>query len=482
MKKLLIVEDEKMIRQGIRAMVERSGVEVEEILEGKNGEEALGILKSTKVDVMITDIRMPKMDGIELVKSVQSLQDKPQIVVVSGYDDFNYAVEVLRQGARDYLLKPIEREKLSSVLNKINQEIANQESQTTVIKQIGNQQFKYLILNEKINEEEVQAIEEQFSTLFLNEKYVVCFSNCTTGLPVHTKNAIVLNDVEGFTVLIVEERELQSLLQEELKEYSVGISQAHEGIRQLRAAYLEAASARKEAFVKCVPFCYYSEKEVEYEKIPEDFAEQFVQLFGSAKIEGSLSKMSNMIYKAKNNKISPEKLLSVSESILNQLIETYERIIEFDIREFEKLKDPLRYKNANEYFALFQDWITRMQQFILDEFNDYKNKEKINMAMKFIHENYAKDLNMAVVSNFISMNYSLFSLNFKQYTGMNFVNYLKKIRIDEAKKLLQETEDKIIDISQAVGYDNEKHFMKTFKSVCGVSPTEYRKNMHMGKK
>lgn len=84
---------------------------------------------------------------------------------------------------------------------------------------------------------------------------------------------------------------------------------------------------------------------------------------------------------------------------------------------------------------------------------------------------------MAVVSNHISMNYSLFSYVFKQYTGNNFVNYLKEIRIQEAKRLLEETDMKVIDISCRVGYENEKHFMKTFKATLGVSPTEYRKNM-----
>ena len=86
---------------------------------------------------------------------------------------------------------------------------------------------------------------------------------------------------------------------------------------------------------------------------------------------------------------------------------------------------------------------------------------------------------MAVVSNYISMNYSLFSYSFKQYTGSNFVNYLKTIRMEEAKKLLAETDMRVIEISQEVGYDNEKHFMKIFKSAYGVSPSEYRKNMKM---
>lgn len=86
---------------------------------------------------------------------------------------------------------------------------------------------------------------------------------------------------------------------------------------------------------------------------------------------------------------------------------------------------------------------------------------------------------MAVVSNYISMNYSLFSYAFKQYTGSNFVTYLKNIRMEEAKRLLVETDLRVNEISETVGYDNEKHFMKIFKSSCGVSPSEFRKNARL---
>ena len=107
-----------------------------------------------------------------------------------------------------------------------------------------------------------------------------------------------------------------------------------------------------------------------------------------------------------------------------------------------------------------------------------KNSHKMQQAVAYIAKNYASDLNMAVVSNYLSMNYSLFSYSFKQYTGSNFVNYLKDIRMKEAKRLLGGTDMRIVDISRAVGYENEKHFMKTFKNSCGVSPSEYRKNMN----
>nr|WP_301335078.1 AraC family transcriptional regulator [Holtiella tumoricola] len=100
-------------------------------------------------------------------------------------------------------------------------------------------------------------------------------------------------------------------------------------------------------------------------------------------------------------------------------------------------------------------------------------------ALAYIKSNYEKDLNMAMVSNHISMNYSFFSQTFKEYTGMSFVNYIKDVRINKAKELLESTNKKVAEIGYAVGYENEKHFMKVFRSVTGISPTEYRKNSQL---
>ncbi len=102
------------------------------------------------------------------------------------------------------------------------------------------------------------------------------------------------------------------------------------------------------------------------------------------------------------------------------------------------------------------------------------------VAVAYIKEHYCEDMNMATVSNYISMNYTLFSYAFKQYTGQNFVSFLKEIRLKAAREFLKDTDDKIIEIAHKVGYENEKHFLKTFKSEFGVSPGEYRKNMQRG--
>lgn len=120
---VLIVEDEKMIRQGIKSMIQRSGVPVQNIMECNNGQIALDILNSQKIDVMFTDIRMPKMDGIELVEAMQKLEHKPLTVAISGYDDFTYAVQLLRMGVKEYILKPVEREQIVQILKKLEEEI-----------------------------------------------------------------------------------------------------------------------------------------------------------------------------------------------------------------------------------------------------------------------------------------------------------------------------------------------------------------------
>lgn len=124
MNTLLVVEDEKLIRQGIVAMIRRSSVPVKEILECRNGEEALEILRKQRVDVMFTDIRMPKMDGLTLVNKMEELSQKPVVIVLSGYDEFSYAVEMMKHGVRDYILKPIKRETIEQLLENLERELS----------------------------------------------------------------------------------------------------------------------------------------------------------------------------------------------------------------------------------------------------------------------------------------------------------------------------------------------------------------------
>ncbi|MCC8102458.1 MAG: AraC family transcriptional regulator [Clostridiales bacterium] len=143
----------------------------------------------------------------------------------------------------------------------------------------------------------------------------------------------------------------------------------------------------------------------------------------------------------------------------------------------KQLTDIYSYRSLDEYAEALSQWLELVHEKTDNRSDEFRNRQKLEKAIRYIRENYSSDLNMAVVSNHVSMNYSLFSQEFKQYTGENFVSYLRNIRMEEAKRLLAQTQLRVVEISQKVGYENEKHFMKTFKSVYGVSPSEFRKNV-----
>ncbi len=482
MKKLLIVEDEKMIRQGIESIARRSSVPIEEILLCKNGEEAFEIVKNNKIDVMITDIRMPKKDGITLVKEIQSLPHIPKVIVISGYDDFSYAVELLRYGAKEYLLKPIEREKINAILEKLEQQIQEEARQAEDSARIGIQQFKSLLLNPGNAGEDTYAIENYFRKYFVKDEYVVCCTNGKSGQTVSDPQIIALDDVNGQSVYFIHANIKEEVLSNLLKDYFVGVSKEHKSLSDLRIAYEEALYARKYTFATGNFITEYNKAETAKETISEEIIDQMVQMVGTDKIDEVNKFLFRILYKTKQGQIEPDDFMKIMKDLVGKICSSYKNVLDLESEEAANLKNVYSFDTASIYYETVHRWIERINEKLLAEYDDYKNKQKVQSAIGYIQENYSKDLNMAVVSNYISMNYSLFSFAFKQYTGMNFVDYIKAIRMKEARRLLKETDETIIGISNAVGYKNEKYFMKLFKSTAGVSPTEFRKNAQAGKR
>lgn len=477
MNTLLIVEDEKMIRQGIKSIVQRSGVPVQNIMECNNGQIALEILESQQVDVMFTDIRMPKMSGIELIEAMQKLEHKPLTVAISGYDDFTYAVQLLRMGVKEYILKPVEREQIIEILTKLETEIQERSRNYQEIKKIGCQQLKYMILNANITEKEVQAVTRRFEKQLLDKEYVVCCLENTGEEAEESKSWICLGELEGNCVYIVERENKDFLLKNELRDSYVGISGLSLGVAGLKSAYKEAKTARTEAFLRvCHEVEYREEMLEERGSVEEEKMHQIAQMIGTDKISEALKMVEQYFWEVKKEKYSGSILEKNIQILLAEILKIYRNVLQEE-KGLERFGNIYRFAQIEELMEELTGWMIGFHEKLDSEFDDYKNKSRMEEALAYIREHYDKDLNMAVVSNHVSMNYSLFSYAFKQYTGKNFVNYLKELRMNEAKRLLAETDMRVIEISQQVGYENEKHFMKTFKKECGVSPTEYRKNM-----
>ncbi len=468
---LLIVEDEKMIRRGIAVMAQRTSVKIGEIIECRNGEEAMEVLKKQKVDTVFTDIRMPKMDGIELVKEIGKLEDKPDIVVVSGYDDFNYAVEMLKQGVFDYILKPVKREKIEEILKKLEEKQKSNSQTRQAQKQMLYGQIRYY-LSAGLPEEECEAIRRYWEEQFRYEPYIAVVFSDRRDEPAEIE--------EGFCVEHMNHEKAAYILESSHEEWKrktgakyYGESLPVRGFGACRDALKQAERARERAYIRGLASCVYAEDRDGYRKNEDtQRAEQFVQQFAGPGREEAVKKLLNRCFRARHGEEEGD-ILSFIRLIQKKLSEAYRNVIED--KEIFACEDLLLWDTLEEYETELEIWLKRLAASIEARFTTDQNKRKIQEAVNYVHENYRSDLNMAMVSNYVSMNYSLFSIEFKNYTGVNFVNYLKEIRIKEARKLLEETDLKIQEVGKMVGYENDKHFMKIFKSICGISPSEYRK-------
>ena len=241
MKKVLVVEDEKLIRQGIAAMIKRSGIPVEEVIECNNGLSAMDVLSKEQIDVVFTDIRMPKMNGIELVQAMQELDNPPLAVAISGYDDFSYAVEMMRHGVREYILKPVERDKLKSILEKLDNEINHRIEDKEKLDALDNQLLKYMLRDKDSKEEDTLLLAQTLNRKVGNE-YVVVVANADTS----ALSGITLKGVQGGNVYIVAPDEISSVAGFKY----IGISDVYSNVTDLKRAYTQAFIRRGEAFLQ----------------------------------------------------------------------------------------------------------------------------------------------------------------------------------------------------------------------------------------
>lgn len=506
MKKVLIVDDEKYIRSGLKAMIQKSGIGIDEISECANGREALDCLSKEKYDLVILDIRMPKMDGIELMKEMQKLLYPPAIIILSGYDDFNYAVEAIKYGAKAYLLKPVDRYELFNVLNKVKKEIMqreNIEKKSQRIKKLCLNHLRYIFLSDNLVEQEIREILQDLGIdLFYDPFYISIITSRNNSI----SNSIDINTLEKF----LREKHIKALClrgpDEELilvtnsrinwegilkncimnssnQSYIVAVSALGNRLTDIRKAYIQAKEALKyRIFVKGSRVIYYEDilKRTDDYIIPVDKIEKICNMLGiesNKQIEKQLDEVFDIsiFYKARidyfNNFIYMFKhKIDSSLMILN-----LEKLEEFESK-YSNVWNPYYFETIEEYFNFVKSYILELNKYIHNEKFLCENIEyKVDMAIRYIKKHYKEDLNLAVVANHVSLNYYYFSHIFKKITGMSFMDFLLKTRIDKAKELLKNTEDKVKDIAFKVGFKDPKRFAKNFKKITGITPSQYRR-------
>lgn len=507
MRKIMVVDDEKFIRMGLKSMLEKSSDISYDVTLCRDGLEAFNTLKENDFDIIITDIRMPEMTGLEFLDNIKDFKNKPEVILLSGYDDFNYAVHALRNGAREYLLKPINRNTLYKTLNRIEKELEKKQlykdkesTLNTYELELSVNELKYILLKDSINTEELEkSIEKINLPVTENDFYVGVITSYANGnmesedgvtiqstMKELINNEIMFLGPKNEYVIISNNKEIFDGLQEILKEqclyqFTIGVSALCHSIKDLKEAYEQGVKATKYKIIfnNCIVIDYTNieEKKIDY-KIPTDEISKLYNIIGTAREKEVDKVLGEILDVTCINENDIDYLKDISENINSLIFEDLKK-------KFYPTHDVI-YKRSKKFSNIFNfhsinEYCFELKQYLLEISTHMKNINEfgvdsgnIKKALKYINDNYNKDITMATVSNEVSLNYSYFSHIFKEHTGDTFLNYLRKIRLEKAKELLHEYDLKVYEVAKEVGYDDPKQFTKVFRKYVGLSPMEYR--------
>ncbi|MBQ2570981.1 MAG: response regulator [Treponema sp.] len=472
--KILLADDEKTIRAGIKKIILTNIKEEVSILEARNGEEAYTLCMSEFPDLLITDIRMPGTDGVMLMEKISAATKKPYMIVLSGYDDFSYAKAAITSGALAYVLKPVDREEFISAVNK------------------GIQLVKES--RKKMNESLMQEIANNSDTnplSFPREQ----FPNGLYCLAIYGKNSReTLNRITGSSpcfflsenslcrFFIIPCEALEKITgSDELANMYTGISplysapEAQSNLKKIKAQAQEALLS-----------CYFPQKHTGIFKFKAEasadiFADieanwekciSFVELHDFESVLKSIKTLFEFSGIEEDEK--PAKLLYLYEKILESLFRRYLSISQNDAYLHTKevmIERLFRSASVEEWKSFVTDYVI----YLAAIFNKQNGGTPfVTKALEYMEKNFTNpDITMATVSNYVSANYTWFSEKFKEQTGSSFNEYLKKLRINKAKELLELGIYKVYEVSQKCGYRDSKHFIKSFHATTGLKPSEW---------
>lgn len=497
---ILIVDDEKIERNGIRFLMKQFGMELN-IHEANNGAKALEFLEKNQVDILLTDVKMPFMDGIELCSEIRNRGWNMKILIFSGYSEFEYARMAVKLGVSEYILKPVDPEEFQKSMKNVIHDLDEERlvsSKMETSRQYMIEHVLYLL----VNGTPLTEIENSFGTLleldFLDElkKMMLIETDSDFFGKAGTEFAdTLLTEVSAkFHYLNLNLR--QSLLiftEENVPVYDIA-HHIHDFIKvkYQENGYVAIGSEIEKADELC-------EKLDELETLMENkFYVTNTYVFGKQEEADSStmfpsqddSLMKQMHQDIKMKDISSledhiEKLCEKYQNNLgfsqiyikfifsNLLKDIYDNIPNHTETQLNKEIDVL-YQSTD--FSNVKEIIARNVQLLKDVFkqNPQMYHREIEYIKQYIYDNYDKELGVEQLADKVSLAPSYLSHIFKKETGQNLSKFIKAYRMEMAKKMLEETHDKIVTISYAVGYVNVSYFCQSFREYFGVSPQKYR--------
>jgi len=529
--KVIIADDENRICQLICSLVDWKACNMEVVAVVNDGVDAWNAIHFYKPDIVITDIRMPGINGLELVEKCKNENIHTKFIIISGYGQFEYAQSAIRYGVEDYLLKPIRKRELRDVLNRLSSEYVDKmrnlsaseqqkEATTTRVRKAflgdllrtqsessteaggdleninaeygfhfhpGSFLLAWVKFEGVESTNEIEYLREN-SAYFLKEKvskYCYDFESIARD----AGSAYLLNYATENHPLIL--RAASDFL-DEWKEHltifqhvnvTVGVGKQVASLSQLTESYKTAKWALDQRIV------LGTDRVIECPQIPEnmtidwiaglDFWDKFeisVEHMNEAEISLQLNRLYAELEQKKD--LSGSGIYDLARAIMRSfrfILQKNHLIGESNQNDLDCFESSVEHCNTlDAVFCFLRQTIVGMLREFLQQKCTEDNRP-IREAKKYIREHLTEPLSLQSVSDRVGFNSAYFSTLFKKETGINFSDYLTQARMEMAKQLLREADDTVALICEKVGYSDLKTFTKNFKRYTGLRPNEYRK-------
>lgn len=493
--KLLIADDQQSLHTFLDKMMNWESLGITEVKHAYDGREAAEMAAHFLPDLLIIDIQMPHLNGIEALKQLQQLPHKPKAIILSAYDEFEYAREALRLSVSQYLLKPVDTNLLEAAVKELIEETQSDHEKKLEAVLAG------LLRQDSLHEEWLTVAQTAFHTLGIHRYIMLTLTGETLskealGSEFQQLEPAVISVIcqlnkqhySAFLGLSVNERKDQlPLLGERIaaawqakqpeSHMRIGSSAAGEQPEQLQQLLIQSKQAAANGFYAAGTFYLQSEPQPleqwslqHYQQFDKAFEEKFSLVFS----QGALKDLVDSLFHVfRQLKLDPDKVYSLCVhylSIAEQMMRRSKRIVaEYETITLDRLR---KYGSADKLEEFFHSQIASMIE-QSDPAAD-RTEETISRIKSHVELHYAEDLSLQCVADAFGLDKYQLSRIFKQQFGINYWQYVTQIRMDKAAELLAGTSLKNSAIAEMTGFVDESHFSKTFKKHNGVSPKEFR--------
>jgi two-component system response regulator YesN len=534
MLKVIVVDDEPLVRLGLKSMLqwERLGYEI--VGEALNGQQGLDLIGKLQPDIVITDIKMPVLDGLELMRRALAEQPRLKFIILSSYDEFQLVKQAMKQGAEEYLIKlSLEPESLIAALASVREKIIAERGKSGAdgrcdqellenVNLLREGFFKSIINKSRLSEAELGG---QVKQLGIELEAMLCCALVRINDPTEFEkydthevrslekailNTIdeIINDVcKGYTFAwnpgeflvifsgtfdffpeahLAKAANMGERLVQIVKQYfnisvSVGVGNPRQGYAGLRESYFEAVRAIRHCLYagNRALLCFAELATDNENQAPIDISEQksvlpqAIELHDLAMIAAVFETLGTIVA---GPQVSQEQAYDLCFQIAYLITGTLEK-------SEAELKEVFGYKNsihesilALSTLAEIRAWFSGLERRIFQWIgrNDEQKKHRlIAKTKKYILNHHAEPISLHEAAAAINISPGYLSTIFRQETGICFTDYVTEVKIGQAKKLLREAEYKIYEIAELLGYQNAYYFSKVFKKVTGMTPSEY---------